>query len=286
LLKTVNQKRIDSCLLALSLAAIFTIAILPIHGEEKAGKADSNQNRAKPRAPTPPTDFRIVINEQTTYDVRDRIEKHSEGYLARLFSPENIPNDGLCVIGVVGTIIALSTIRAIKKQTKDAAKEVVRLNRAYLTVDEWMTGGEEGNTEHVLWPRFRIRNPSMTAARVEKIEVTLGGQEPIILNPGMMLTPKESHWFNGPHITRRVDAGIVFNTISGRIEYRDIFNRLRHRKFSKRWAYSATTISFEDDETPNANDEEEWQEDEDGQVHPFPLIARFRRRFFGFLRRV
>jgi hypothetical protein len=48
-------------------------------------------------------------------------EAESEGYLKRLFSPENAPNIGLFAIGILGIISALLTIRAINKQAEIAA---------------------------------------------------------------------------------------------------------------------------------------------------------------------
>jgi hypothetical protein len=43
-------------------------------------------------------------------------------YLARLFSPENIPNIALVIVGVVGIIVAIRTLDDLKTQTAIASK--------------------------------------------------------------------------------------------------------------------------------------------------------------------
>ena len=65
-------------------------------------------------------------------------------YLARLFSPENLPNIALVVTGIVASIIALCALRFIRDQTisgRDAARAallnaqaVIKSERPWLMV--------------------------------------------------------------------------------------------------------------------------------------------------------
>jgi hypothetical protein len=57
-----------------------------------------------------------VINQEAPKQQGDGAANHPEGRLSRLFRPENWPNIGLFFAGVVGIVVAICTLKAIRKQ--------------------------------------------------------------------------------------------------------------------------------------------------------------------------
>jgi hypothetical protein len=104
---------------ALAILAVLFAALLPIHGQEKASHTQTNQKRSpdphKPESP-PSTTVWNVINQETTKGKSDNSTERPKGYLARLFSAENLPNIGLFAVGVAGVFTALCTLRKIERQ--------------------------------------------------------------------------------------------------------------------------------------------------------------------------
>jgi hypothetical protein len=80
-------------------------------------------------------------------------------------------------------------VKLLDRQIAAAKKETILLNRAYLTVNEWVQ--DSSGTRTVL--KFRIYNPSKTAARIEEIEFVVDGVTSRI-SCGRMLTPREGYW--------------------------------------------------------------------------------------------
>jgi hypothetical protein len=103
------------------IATAFFALIIPIYGQEKGSQAQPHKDgTAQPKqvAPqtTPPTVN--VINQQAPTEQQNRAKANSEGYFSRLFAPENLPNIGLFLAGVVGIGVAIRTLRAIESQTR------------------------------------------------------------------------------------------------------------------------------------------------------------------------
>jgi len=138
-----------------------------------------------------------------------------------------------------------------------AEKSLKVLNRPYLAVDSWQVFGAAlpGKVEI----RYRIYNPSHTAARIETIEIKLGLGSAIPTDYRLMLTPNEGHEFT---ISATVGEGEKLQ-IRGRITYTDMFHATRHRRFAKVChchGYGASSFA-DPDESVNLNDEEEWGQD-------------------------
>jgi hypothetical protein len=150
----------------------------------------------------------------------------------------------------------------MERQAQDADIDIRRLNRAYLTVDTWMPSDAPPGA---IGAKFRIYNPSRTAARIESIQIeseevsiTLSYGSP----GGRMLTPREGYWFDfniGDILG--VDMATVF-TIRGRITYTDIFRRTRYRRFAKMCILGGMTPQFADAEGAGWNDEENWDQND------------------------
>ena len=93
-------------------------SVLPVCGREERPKAVSSERAAaqsqKPTSPTPST---IPVNQQTSATKQNGAENHPKSYLSRLFSPENLPNIGLFVAGVIGIIVGICTLSVLRRQT-------------------------------------------------------------------------------------------------------------------------------------------------------------------------
>jgi hypothetical protein len=102
--------------------AMFAI-IVTVHGQEKGSQPNAHQGRTKEpkqKAPQPPASPPTVnvINEQAPTEQQNRAKGNAESYFSRLFAPENLPNIGLFVAGIVGIFVAIRTLKAIESQTR------------------------------------------------------------------------------------------------------------------------------------------------------------------------
>ena len=166
----------------------------------------------------------------------------------------------LVIVSLIGGVVAYRTLSALKKQTQQAAKETILLNRAYLQIDSWMpstaffteANGSQGADCTI---KFRIFNYSKTAARIEEIELNYKGsteKRPI----GRILVANTGSWET---LKVRTKAGDTFR-LDGVITYRDVFRKLRHRSFAQ-MILVGPQPGTEDVEGVGANDELEWNQD-------------------------
>jgi len=87
----------------LALLVAVLAAISPVYGQEAS--PDTAANAA-------------VVAHQELNSVPDKTAPDETGsYLSRLFSPENLPNIGLCMAGLGGIIVAVYTLKKIERQT-------------------------------------------------------------------------------------------------------------------------------------------------------------------------
>jgi hypothetical protein len=91
---------------------IAIIFILPINGQKESTQPNGQQshsgNIVKP-SPSP-------ITQNKPPDNRDGASNDPKGYFSRLLSPENLPSVGLFIAGIIGILVAIKTLRAIKRQ--------------------------------------------------------------------------------------------------------------------------------------------------------------------------
>jgi hypothetical protein len=166
----------------------------------------------------------------------------------------------LVLVGAVGSLAAVLTLNALRKQTQRAAEETVLLHRAYLHVDSWMPSvaffkdldGSQGADCDI---KFRIFNASKTAARVEEIKLKYKGTEGT-QQIGRMLVVGECTW---GRISVRTKVGDTFR-VDGVVTYRDTFKKVRHRTFAQMIICTADGCRTEEAEGAGANDEREWNE--------------------------
>ena len=170
-------------------AALFTI-ILPVYRQEKSSKAESHQKRTKdvksqetasPIAP-PSTEIN-AINQQASDTQKDGTKNHPESYFRRLFSPENIPNIGLFLAGMIGIIVAICTLKSIDRSTKASEKSVALqevLNQQWLEFENWevVNGGTLDEADRfILILSFDVANTTKMPLTLETVEVNFDGKK-------------------------------------------------------------------------------------------------------------
>lgn len=148
------------------------------------------------------------------------------------------------------------SVRASRASTEVAKRGLFLLHRAYLTTCEW---GYKFDGKGNILITFAILNPSNTAARIETIEFTVRKVTTTHIC-GSMLTPQEMYWVKIPREKIEGNADVI--PISGRITYRDIFHKERHRKFAKNCTVAPYGTCFEEPEGVGLNDEEEWNKED------------------------
>jgi hypothetical protein len=134
---------------------IFFLTILPIYGQEKSAQPTSHGNHAtEPNKPPhqASSEAVTVINQQASPVQENRSKEHTQSYLSRLLTPENLPNVGLFFVGFGGILVAVRTLRKIDEQiaaTRDATvaaqtsanaanesvKAVINSERAWVMLD-------------------------------------------------------------------------------------------------------------------------------------------------------
>jgi hypothetical protein len=117
--------------LAYLLIAVLAVSAVVINGQEKSPKAKAEQKASQSEKPAPaPTIGINVVNQQASAQQENWPAEHPHSYFCRLLSAENLPNVGLFVVGFIGVIIAICTLKDIQKQTVNAgvAAEAAKLN--------------------------------------------------------------------------------------------------------------------------------------------------------------
>lgn len=107
-----------------------------MYGQEKSAQTTSHTNSpSELKQPTPkaqpalPTSVNVV-DQQAANKKENKIKDHPESYLSRLFSPENLPNVGLFIAGVVGIIVAIRTLKAIRRQGLSMRRQTTHLRNS------------------------------------------------------------------------------------------------------------------------------------------------------------
>lgn len=96
--------------------------VITIGGQEKGSKPAADKQGDESTA--------TLLNQNTPQRENDESKEHSQGYFQRLFSPENLPNIGLFIAGVGGIIVAIYTLKSIKKQAELMDGQLVEMRGA------------------------------------------------------------------------------------------------------------------------------------------------------------
>ena len=90
-------------------------ALLPLRAQDKTSKANHDPTTTqKVEQKSADTAGVQILNSVTP---QPQAEKKPEGFWNRFFSPENIPNIILCVIGLIGIPVAVRTLIMLQRQT-------------------------------------------------------------------------------------------------------------------------------------------------------------------------
>jgi hypothetical protein len=175
----------------------------------------------------------------------------SKGYLSRLFSPENLPNIGLFLAGVVGIVVALGTLNHMRQSSERQLRAYVVQERGAIVniADPIPAVGlvpTEARITHPGWgpvAHLQIKNTGQTPAlQVENWGNICFREYPLIstlpskpaelrpmysiLGPGIISTKTLSF---GPRLTPQqiadLQAGTAAIYVYGEIRYRDVFNK-------------------------------------------------------------
>jgi hypothetical protein len=157
----------------IALVAI-VLAAFVVHGEKpkpqsNAHTQSSTNAKQEPSSPTSPSV--VVVNQNAAKRESENHPDKSPHYLMRLFSPENLPNIALVIVGIAGIIVAICTLKDIQKQTTNTetaanaarlnAQSVVNAERPWLVVRPFIKKKEN--------PRlcsFGCRNQGITPAKI------------------------------------------------------------------------------------------------------------------------
>jgi hypothetical protein len=164
--------------------------------------------------------------------------------LSRLFSPENLPNLCLCIIGTIGIIAALLTLRVIKIQT-EATKKSVTLQEA--AMKQWLVLQNWSNERRVtpegvslLDVGFDIANPTNWPLTLIATVLTVrsqGAERVAMTNHFIPLAPRETHNVAISNIplddTQYLEGGRgVVCVLYGYLNYFDCFEKHQEWTFS------------------------------------------------------
>jgi hypothetical protein len=113
---------------------------------------------------------------------------------------------------------------------------------------------------------FDISNPSRTAARLERIEFTIGSNI-TTREIKTMVAPNERYpviettsSIEVPPVDGYGTAAKFSFDVSGRITYTDIFRKTRHRRFARSVVCPTPhVVDLGMPDVPGANDEEDWE---------------------------
>jgi hypothetical protein len=208
---------------------------------------------------------------------------HSESYILRLISPENLPNIGLFLAGVIGIIVATRTLNAIKEQAKIANRALITQFRPKvivrsigLTRNATYTEGSNGQKFfHVdSWTiELRFENIGESGAHVQDGLVEIGwsrcwpdSYEPIQSKPIESFSLESSEdrtlQFNIPEkgsdistrlgivesaVLERNAPQVTFFHCAGSIRYLDDVGTKRKTGFGRNWDIKTQRFVASDD---------------------------------------
>ncbi|MGB9120470.1 MAG: hypothetical protein WCE73_07620, partial [Candidatus Angelobacter sp.] len=102
---------------------LVVVFALPIYGQKESAKPNGQQNHSESANKPSPS----PIAQNTPQENHNGASNGPEGYLSRLFSPQNLPNVGLFIAGVVGIYVAIRTLKTIKRQAEWMKRQTIIL---------------------------------------------------------------------------------------------------------------------------------------------------------------
>jgi hypothetical protein len=103
------------------LLASLLAVVLPIYWQQESPKPNPNDSNAQfastPHPQEPSPNASAVVDQKANNRPVNGAGDKTISYLSRLFSPENLPNIGLCIAGLGGIFVAVYTLKKIERQT-------------------------------------------------------------------------------------------------------------------------------------------------------------------------
>jgi hypothetical protein len=85
-------------------------------------------------------------SKPTSADEQQAADRHSKSYLARLFSPENLPQILLIIVGIGGIVVALRTLGHLQESAERQLRGYVFAETAdILSILSFCEGGNDAN---------------------------------------------------------------------------------------------------------------------------------------------
>jgi hypothetical protein len=124
--------------------AIFGLVLafaLPVQGLGTSSDADHNQaegtHSKQPQAdpaPPPPSVVTCAVKQDASSQQANGAKGQPPSYLSRLFSPENLPNICLAIVGIVGIVIGVCTLFFIQRQAVEMRQQRILMRRTLYTI--------------------------------------------------------------------------------------------------------------------------------------------------------
>ncbi|MGA8150982.1 MAG: hypothetical protein WB952_08540 [Terriglobales bacterium] len=146
------------------------LALLVIGGSKPKKEPSTDTNK-----PTqPPQQTVTVVNQQASERQDEDQSTKPKSYLCRLFSPENLPNIALAIIGALTLGAIWYQAREMTRATEEMKKgtqTAINSERAWLTA-EVKNFDDPPPDSHMIWIEIPITNNGRTPARITRIAVT------------------------------------------------------------------------------------------------------------------
>jgi hypothetical protein len=221
------------------IACVLFAVVLPIYGQEKGSQPNPIEQTPKQNhspIPQAPTTFVRPINKQASEVQKDGADEHAKPYFSRLFAPENLPNIGLFVAGILGILVAIRTLRAIEAQTK---LQTIGMQQWVDTAD-WevvRTFIQPKVTEVDLPISFTVANPTNFKMTVDSVALWINGRHNSshwfrsqLLAPKDYVSVRFAYRLNAEKIARYKDSVLNFQ-IGGVVCFVDAFGRKQEQPF-------------------------------------------------------
>jgi hypothetical protein len=166
-----------------ALALAFLTIVLPIYGQEKSVRPNSHA----------PDTVELKQPAPKTQPAENVAKSKQQGYLSRLLAPENVPNIALCFVGLVGTIVAVRTLKAIERQALSMRRQTTHLRNSVVQARNAARSAKTGTDALIASERawidgelvssrnlgiyrysLKIRNLGKTPAQIRSYQISVG----------------------------------------------------------------------------------------------------------------
>jgi hypothetical protein len=264
--------------------------ILPVHGQEKSAHStgDKRGTDAKANSPAPSGPSTVnVINQQAPNQQTNGAESHPKSYLCRLFSPENLPNVGLFIVGCAGIIIAICTLGKIRNQAELMNRQAKIMERQaklqeaqmqqWIDYVNWKCRYQAGGfTGHRLRVQFEIVNSTNLPLTIPSGYVVFGPEGPgpttFYLRDDCKLNPRRPHviWSFFPLTEDQAqlftNGGQLPFRVNGELDHIGALGRRQPQSFlGTLWTSQNPNATYFEEETPQQPQGEHPEGQADGQ---------------------